>query len=110
MNSDKSKFFVCDCGDISHQFRISYNPDDDDWTELSIEILLSNYRGFWKRLWHGLKYAFGYKSRFGAFDEVLLNYDSASTLKDMLEEYCKNFEKKHEAAAKLLKCDEKTVD
>lgn len=28
---------------------------------------------FWKRLKHGIKYIFGYKSKFGDFDEIILD-------------------------------------
>jgi hypothetical protein len=89
----KRQFFVCDCGDPTHQFITTYYPNDEDFQFLAVEILLNNSVKFWKRLWHGLRYAFGYKSRYGAFDEVLLNKDDAQKLKKFLEEFIENISK-----------------
>lgn len=94
-NRPRQKLFICECGDISHQFVLSYYPDDKDWDEAYIEIFLTDNCGFWKRLWYGIKYIFGYKSRFGAFDEILLSHDTAKELKESLNEYIENYEKNH---------------
>ena len=47
---------------------------------------LTHYEGFWKRLWFGLKYAFGYKSRFGAFDEFIFKPEDLEQLKTFLKD------------------------
>ena len=84
----EQQLFVCDCGDVSHQFILSWYPEDGDWSdELYIQIHLNQSNGFWKRLWHGIKYVFGYKCRFGAFDEILLDKNSAARLRNSLDEF-----------------------
>jgi hypothetical protein len=50
-------------------------------------------KSFWSRLKYGLKYIFGYKSRYGAWDEFILNPNDADKLQDVVD-YLK--EKKNE--------------
>lgn len=84
----KQKLFVCDCGDISHQFVVSWYPEDKDWNDLLyFQVHLNQSYSFWKRLWIGLKYIFGYRCCFGAFDEILLNKEKAELLKYTLEKF-----------------------
>ena len=84
----EQQLFVCDCGDVSHQFIVSWYPDDEDWNdELYIQVHLNQSMGFWKRLWHSIKYVFGYKCRFGAFDEILLNKNDAKRLQAELNAF-----------------------
>ena len=84
----EQQLFVCDCGDVSHQFIVSWYPDDEDWNDLLyFQIHLNQTYGFWKRLWIGFKYAFGFRCRFGAFDEILLNQYDAKQLRSTLDEF-----------------------
>jgi hypothetical protein len=53
---------------------------DDDDKLLYTEVHLRTYHNFFKRLWYGLSYAFGYKSRFGAWDEFLFDKESEREL------------------------------
>lgn len=39
--------------------------------ELFIESHLSTHRNFFRRLWYGIRYAFGYKSTYGCWDEFI---------------------------------------
>ena len=91
MKNDKGmeqQLFVCDCGDVSHQFIVSWYPDDEDWNDLIyFTVHLSQSYNFWKRLWHGIKYIFGFKCRFGAFDEILVNKEDAKRLRDELDKF-----------------------
>jgi len=86
----KQQLFVCDCGDVSHQFIVSWYKDNVDWNdELYIQVHLNQSMGFWKRLWHGIKYIFGFKCRFGSFDEVLLKPKEVERLQKALDEFVK---------------------
>ena len=79
------ELFVCDCEDISHQFVVT-DLDDDDWPHISVEIRLNRNLGFWKRLWNGLRYIFGKgTSRFGDWDEILLNTEDAGRLQKVVD-------------------------
>ncbi len=76
------KIYTCDCHSLEHQIAFWY--DDEDQT-LYIQPHLFTHQSFFKRLWVGIKYAFGYKSRFGEWDEILLNPDSQKDLYEWLK-------------------------
>lgn len=78
---EERKIFVCECGNLEHQFAVWYDLDDES---LYFETHLITHRNFFKRLWVGLKYAFGYKSRFGEFDEVILDPNGQNKLFELL--------------------------
>ena len=85
---EEKRLFVCDCGDMSHQFIVSWYPEDKDWNDLIyFTVHLNQSYNFWKRLWHGIKYIFGFKCRFGAFDEILLDVAEAKHLRDTLDQF-----------------------
>lgn len=78
--SKKSKeleeLIICACGDVEHQM-IFRTIDGDDDVYVSIYLVKLP---FFKRLWFGLKYIFGYQSKYGAFDEVILTKKHRYTL------------------------------
>jgi len=43
-----------------------------------------NKKPFWERLKYGIKYIFGYKSRYGAFDEFIFSPDDAERLQSVV--------------------------
>jgi hypothetical protein len=50
-----------------------------------MEVHLRTGRNFWQRLAHGIAYAFGKKSRYGAWDEFVLGPDQLSQIKNFIE-------------------------
>lgn len=78
------KLFVCDCGNVDHQFIIS--SFDDEF--IDIQIHLSDV-GFWSRLKYAFLYVIGKKSRYngGAFGEILLNREQTVKLIETLKNY-----------------------
>lgn len=79
----RREVFICDCHSLEHQVWFTYDEDD---AELILEIHLTQ-RGFFGRLWYALMYLFGHRSRFGAFDELILGPDSVKKLKDHLNAF-----------------------
>lgn len=77
----KREVMICECNSIEHNVIFWY---DDEYRELYCEPHLTTHRNFFKRLWHGLKYAFGYKSRFGDWDSTVFKEDDLIKLKDKL--------------------------
>ena len=61
----------CDCHWVEHQVWLS-DIADDETQEFVIQFHLVRDR-FWKRVWHAVKYVLGYQSRYGAFDDVIVN-------------------------------------
>ena len=76
MKKDDELFLLCGCHSMEHQIFISY---DDELKANFIQIHLSKHR-FFKRLWHGLKYIFGYQCRCGAFEEFILEDEGKKAL------------------------------
>lgn len=81
------EFFVCQCGDISHQFILTKYETRFE-KELYIEIHLSDI-GFWNRLKYAFWYVLGKRSKYGggAFGEVMLDKKTTYQLIDSLQNY-----------------------
>lgn len=75
------KIFICDCHSLEHQVIFWY---DEEYNEVYCEPHLITYRNFFQRLWYGIRYAFGYKSRFGAWDELVFKPEDVEKLRDYL--------------------------
>ena len=76
----------CDCSSVEHQVKVCYYDEDGHRDEfVSFCPILVTWKNFFRRLWDGLKYAFGYKSRYGHFDEILLYRDDVLELIEFLK-------------------------
>jgi hypothetical protein len=87
---------ICECYSPEHQMVISYGDDElIDGTIIHMVYIHTHLvkKSFWSRLKYGLKYIFGYKSQYGAWDEFILNPNDAEKLQDIVD-YLK--EKKNE--------------
>ena len=81
MKNDNEILLLCDCSSAEHQLIVRWDNDDK---EVYVNVHLANMYGFWQRLWHGLKYAFGHKSKYGAFDEIILRKEDADNLQKVV--------------------------
>lgn len=83
----KDYLFICECGDTSHQFIVQ--DFGDEWIEedgekrLYISIHLNEDKNFFQRLFIAIKYLFGFKSKYGAFNEIILNKNQLKRLKEI---------------------------
>lgn len=75
--------FICECNSLEHQCVYWL---DKDTNILYVNIHLNNSKTFLQRLIYGIKYIFGYKSRFGAWDEFIFNNDDLEKLKTHLNQ------------------------
>ena len=80
--SDGQELLVCDCGDVNHQIVIEWFEEDGEF-EIYAEVLLKP-RGFWKRLWTGIRYIFGHRSQFGDFDEFIFSKNHIPALETII--------------------------
>ena len=78
----EQQIMICKCHSLEHQVIFLYDEEDD---ELYCELHLTTYRNFFKRLWCGLKYAFGYKSRFGDWDGMIFKKEDLEKLRAYLD-------------------------
>lgn len=83
MNKDEL-FQVCACHSFNHQVIFWWEEEDKF---LYAHFQLYSNDGFFKRLWYGLKFAFGYTSRFGAWDEFIFDDRNLKELKEFLNKW-----------------------
>lgn len=69
---------ICSCSSTEHQV-VFKAFDEEIIKEVYMDIHLVKH-SFWQRLKYGLKYIFGYKSRYGAWDEIILDKEHAPQL------------------------------
>jgi hypothetical protein len=63
------EFFLCDCTHAEHTLRANYNQE---WNTLNFDIFLATH-SWYKRVWYGLKYMFGFKSKYGHFTDIVFS-------------------------------------
>jgi len=73
----------CNCTDIDHLVKVCYYDDEPGF--ISFCVTLVTWKNFFGRLWDGLKYAFGYTSRYGHFDEIEIDKEDAKELIEFLK-------------------------
>ena len=80
-SKELEELIICACGDVEHQmiFR-TIDGDDDVYVDIHLVKL-----PFFKRLWYGVKYIFGYRSKYGAFDEIILTKKHKQTLSRVIQ-------------------------
>lgn len=81
---DGTEYFECRCSSVEHTLRfvLDLSPDDPG---IHTEVYLGAYPWGWKRIWTGLRYIFGYKTQYGAWDCFLLKPEDAPRLRAMLD-------------------------
>jgi len=72
---------LCDCGCAEHQVLVRAF-DDEEEVYLTIHLMK---RSFWYRVKYGVKYIFGYKSRYGAWDEIILSKNHIPKLNKIIK-------------------------
>jgi hypothetical protein len=89
----RNRFYLeCDCNSIEHNLRFSY-IEDDETPQLFVDVPLLSRPRWYKRVWFALKYVFGYRCRYGHFDEFVFSPDEVRQLKEFMEKFEKMVEK-----------------
>lgn len=68
----KDEIIICDCSSAEHQLVLRFDDDKDLGRQVFVEIHLVPLV-WYKRLWLGIKYIFGYKCCYGNFEEMILS-------------------------------------
>ena len=69
---EQNEILICECSSVEHQIVLRYDDEDKDEGLAYAEIHLVKLP-FFKRLLRGLKYIFGYKCKYGDFEEIILS-------------------------------------
>lgn len=91
-NNPETKLILCNCHRPEHQLILTYFPDDalrqaqepPNEKEMYVQVHLVTYDNFFKRLWTGLRFAFGYHCRYGEWDELILTVEEGKEVWDFL--------------------------
>ena len=74
-------FIICSCHNVEHSIIFHY---DKEYKGVYISIHLKNL-SFIERLKNGIKYIFGFKSKYGDFDEFMVNENDLDKFKKIVE-------------------------
>lgn len=77
---NNTELLICDCCSVEHQI-IFRHDKEDNWVYAEIHLAKTT---FWRRLKYGIKYIFGYKCKYGAFEEFILNKNHIVSLNNII--------------------------
>lgn len=83
------EYMECRCMSTEHLFKFYIDIED---ASVCLEVHLANWLPWYKRIWRGIKYVFGYKSKFGDFDTTIMKDEDINKLIDLLA-YFKTLQK-----------------
>lgn len=83
-----TKQFICECGSLEHQVIFWYDDEPEGFDSLYMEVHLVRW-GFWRRVKVAIKYIFGYRSRYGEFDSIIIDPADCDRLTSIIERYKK---------------------
>jgi len=91
------EYMECRCMSPEHLLKFHLDLEDGD---LCVDFHLANYLPWYKRIWVGVKYAFGYKSKYGDFDEFIFKDEDIDNLMKLLIHQKKT---KHDITLSIIK-------
>ncbi|MFW6247047.1 MAG: hypothetical protein ACOC22_02630 [bacterium] len=83
---NNSDILLCDCGLAEHQIIIHKdNQFSGGYREITLCPHLITHKNILKRIWVAIRYVFGYKSRYGAWDNIIVSQQNYKPLKDAVK-------------------------
>jgi len=76
------EYMECRCMSPEHLLKFHLDLEDGD---LCVDFHLANWLPWYKRIWTAVCYVFGYKSKYGDFDEFLFKDEDVDRLLELLE-------------------------
>lgn len=77
----KTEYLECNCHSPEHTL-VFHTYDDEPMIYMHVFLKPDP---FFKRIWNSIKYIFGYKCKYGHFDEFIMNPDDADKLIEILQ-------------------------
>lgn len=82
------KTFTCECGLPEHQFSFSYYPEDlEEDPFMYLQVHMVPEPRLLHRIWYAIKYVFGFRTKYGEYDEVLIGEEEAVNLLGLTAEF-----------------------
>ena len=79
-------YLECECHSVEHNMRFSYIADDET-PQLFVDVPLCRRPKWYKRIWLGIAYIFGHRSRYGHFDEFIYDPDEVEQLRQFIVKF-----------------------
>lgn len=77
---------ICDCGSAEHQIIIHKDKGfSEGYREVILCPHLITHRNIFKRILIAIKYIFGYKCKYGAWDSLIVSKQNYLPLKEVVE-------------------------
>ena len=98
---DDKIVLLCECGDVSDQIIMRWfcNLEPDDEQDVYVSFFLRKLP-FFKRVVLGLKYIFGYRSKYGEFGEVIIRPEDYTDVERVAETLKKEYERREKKIEK----------
>ena len=81
---ENRELLICKCSSDEHQIIFHWWDDDDDG-EVYMSTLLNPEWRWYRRIWEAIKYIFGHRSKYGMFDEIILDKNDIPKLEKIIE-------------------------
>jgi len=75
------EYMECRCMSPEHLLKFHLDLEDGD---LCLDFHLADWTPWYKRIWTAVKYVFGYKSKYGDFDEFIFKDEDVDRLLELL--------------------------
>ena len=77
------EFLICQCESIEHQLSFSW-ISNEIYGDVYLTIHLAPL-SLWQRIKNGVKYIFGYRSKYGDFDDMIIKKEDVWKLERIVE-------------------------
>jgi hypothetical protein len=78
------KVCVCECSSLEHQVSFVYDNEDK---VLYVRPRLCTSKNFFQRVVAAIKYVFGYTSKYGEWDEIVITNEDLVDIQQMLNHH-----------------------
>ncbi len=84
----QSELFECICRGDEHTLKFTFAIETDSkQSEVYTALHLNDYQVWYKKLWTGIKYVFGYRCKYGHWDVFTLKRSDVTRLRKLLQEF-----------------------
>lgn len=81
----QQEYFECSCYSTEHTLKFIFD-DDPDFPNLYVHVFLSE-EPWYRRILKAIKYVFGYKCRYGHFDEFVMRHEDCDRFISIVQKY-----------------------
>lgn len=84
VKDSKTYYFQCQCASQEHTIGITFDIKEK---EMTFEVQLAKYHGFFGRVFLAIKYIFGYECKYGHWDVTIMNEEKFIELYNIMNRF-----------------------